>query len=49
MFAKASNTAFELYQVRMNAEALVPEVPVESSHYFSGGTDYRTSPIISIS
>lgn len=31
MFAKASNTAFGPYQVRMTAEALAPELPVVPS------------------
>lgn len=52
MFEKASNMAFEPYPVRMTTEALVLELPVESSywsvHYFKGSTDYCTSTLFDI-
>lgn len=42
----------QIESVRITAEALVPELTVESSslpvHYFNGSADYRTSLTISI-
>lgn len=50
MFGKASDAAFEPYQVRMATAALLPKLTVESSslpvHDFSGSTDYRNPPTI---
>jgi hypothetical protein len=50
MFGKASNTAFEPYQVCMTTEGLMPKLVVESSslpvHDFSGSTGYCNPPTI---